>query len=75
MLYFLTVLVYTKTTIHLSVGSVACGGYLTRPPLRVEVNTEFKMYDATVAKTSFKIASSGFLIFFVIMSVCLTSKN
>ena len=27
-------------------------------------NTEFKIYDATVTKTSFKIASSGLLIFF-----------
>ena len=38
-------------------------------------NTEFKIYDATITKTSFKIASSGLLIFFVFMSVCLTSRN
>ena len=35
---------------------------------------EFKICDAKVTKTSFKIASSGLLIFFV-MSACLTSKN
>ena len=34
-----------------------------------------KIYDATAKKTSFKSASSGLLIFLVIMSVCLTSKN
>ena len=39
------------------------------------VNREFKICDATVTKTSFKIASSGVLIFFVVMSACLTSKN
>ena len=33
---------------------------------------EFKIYDATVAKTSLKIARSSFSIYFVIMSVCLT---
>ena len=36
---------------------------------------EFKIYDATVAKTSLKIASSSFSIYFVIMSVCLTFEN
>ena len=36
---------------------------------------DFKICDATVTKTSFKIASSGLLIFFVVMSACLTSKN
>ena len=30
---------------------------------------EFKIYDATVAKTSLKIASSSFSIYFAIMSV------
>ena len=33
------------------------------------------MYDATVAKTSLKIASSSLLIFFAIMSVCLTFES
>ena len=37
--------------------------------------TEFKIYDATVTKRSFKIVRSGLLIFFAIMSACLTSKN
>ena len=36
---------------------------------------EFKICDAKVTKTSFKIGSSGLLIFFVIMSACLTSTN
>ena len=36
---------------------------------------EFKICDATVTKTSFKIESLGLLIFFVLMSACLTSKN
>ena len=36
---------------------------------------EFKIYDATVAKTSLKIASSRFSISFAIMSVCLTFKS
>ena len=36
---------------------------------------EFKICDATVTKTSFKIASSGLLIVFVVMSACLSSKN
>ena len=31
--------------------------------LKFPKNTEFKSYDATVTKTSFKIASSGLLIF------------
>ena len=38
-------------------------------------NREFKIYDATVAKTSFKIASSSFSIYFAIMSVCLTFES
>ena len=36
---------------------------------------EFKFYDATVAKTSFKVASSSFSIYSVIMSVCLTFES
>ena len=51
-------------------------------PLFTKVSTyitnyirDFKICDATVTKTSFKIASSGLLIFFVVMSDCLTSKN
>ena len=43
--------------------------------LSVISSREFKICDATVTKTSFKIAISGLLIFFVIMSACLTSKN
>ena len=35
---------------------------------------EFKI-DATVAKTSLKIASSSFLIYFAIISVCLTFER
>ena len=38
-------------------------------------NREFKIYDATVAKTSLKIASSSFSIYFAIMSVCLTFES
>ena len=38
-------------------------------------NKEFKIYDATVAKTSLKIASSRFSIYSVIMSVCLTFES
>ena len=41
----------------------------------VVVVREFKIYDATVAKTSFKIASSSFSIYFAIMSVCLTFES
>ena len=36
---------------------------------------EFKIYDATVAKTSLKITSSSFSIYFVIMSVYLTIES
>ena len=38
-------------------------------------NREFKIYDATEAKTSRKIASSSMSIVFVIMSICLTFKD
>ena len=38
-------------------------------------NREFKVYDATVAKTSLKIASPSFSIYFAIMSVCLTFES
>ena len=38
-------------------------------------NREFKIYDATVAKTSLKIASSSFSDYSVIMSVCLTFES
>ena len=38
-------------------------------------NREFKIYDATVAKTSLKIVSSSFSIYFAIMSVCLTFES
>ena len=38
-------------------------------------NREFKVYDATVTKTSLKIASSSLWIFFVIASVCLTVES
>ena len=40
-----------------------------------KVNREFKIYDATVAKTSLKIASSSFSIYFAIMSVWLTFES
>ena len=43
--------------------------------LSISQFTKFKIYDATVTKTAFKIASAGLVIFFVIMSVCLISKN
>ena len=44
--------------------------------LTVRLNLmEFKVLDATVAKTSLKIASSSLPIFFVIMSVCLTFES
>ena len=36
---------------------------------------EFKIYDSTVAKTSLKIASSSFSVYFAIMSVCLTFES
>ena len=36
---------------------------------------EFKIYDATVAKTSLGLSSSSLSIFFVIMSVCLTFES
>ena len=39
------------------------------------VNWEFKIYEATAAKTSLKIASSSFSIYFAIMSVCLTFES
>ena len=40
-----------------------------------ERDREFKIYDATVAKTSLKIASSRFSIYFAITSVCLTFES
>ena len=40
----------------------------------VTYSSEFKNYDATVAKTWLKIASSGLSIFFVI-SVCVTFES
>ena len=44
--------------------------------LTVRLNLiEFKVKDATVAKTSLKIASSSLSIFFFIMSVCLTFES
>ena len=33
------------------------------------------LYDATVAKTLFKIASSSLSIFFFVMSICLTFES
>ena len=38
-------------------------------------NRELKICDATVAKTSLKIASSSFSIYFPIMSVCLIFES
>ena len=43
--------------------------------LKGNANREFKIYNATVAETSLKIASSSFSIYFTIMSVCLTFEN
>ena len=37
--------------------------------------SEFKIYDATVAKTSLKVASLRLSILFVIISVCVTFKS
>ena len=37
--------------------------------------SKFKISDATVVKTSLKLASSSFSIVFIIMSVCLTFEN
>ena len=48
------------------------GDGLDRRPLN---NREFKIYDATIAKTSLKIASSSLSIFFVIVSVCVTFES
>ena len=42
---------------------------------RVSINSEFKIHNATVAKTSLNIASSSLSIFFVFMSVCLTFES
>ena len=39
------------------------------------VNLEFKIYEATAAKTLLKIASSSFSIYFAIMLVCLTFES
>ena len=36
---------------------------------------EFKIYDATVGRTSLIIASSSLSIFFVIFSVCITFES
>ena len=36
---------------------------------------EFKIYDATVAKTSLKMASSILSIFLIIISICLTFQS
>ena len=41
----------------------------------VFTNREFKNYDATIAKSSLKIASSNWSIFFVIISVCVTFES
>ena len=58
-----------------SVGATKMKMKVTRqffPAAMIIVIREFKIYDATVAKTSLKIASSSLSIFFVIISVCLT---
>ena len=44
-------------------------------PLSCRNSREFKIFDATVAKTSLKIASSSFSIYFALMSVCLTFES
>ena len=62
------------------------GSFVVISPPNVQVSThqltalyrhikEFKIYDATVAKTWLKIASSSFSIYSVIMSVCLTFES
>ena len=38
-------------------------------------NRELKIYDVTVAKTLFKIASSSLSIFFFVMSICLAFES
>ena len=43
--------------------------------LALEKVREFKIYDAMVAKTSLKIASSSLSIFFAIISVCVTFES
>ena len=49
---------------------------VSREKLLITVDIrEFKIYDETVAKTSLKIASSSFSIYFAIMSVCLTFES
>ena len=47
----------------------------TRARISKSFIREFKIYDATVAKTSLKIASSSLSIFFIIMSICLTFES
>ena len=48
---------------------------MTKWRRRAEVVREFKIYDATVAKTSLKIASLSLSIFFINMSICLTFES
>ena len=43
--------------------------------LKLPNNWEFEIYDATVAKTSLKIARSSLSIFFAIISVCVTFES
>ena len=43
--------------------------------LKLPNNREFEIYDATVAKTSLKIARSSLSIFFAIISVCVTFEK
>ena len=47
----------------------------TFEPRLMEHNREFKIYDASVAITSLKIASSSFSIYFAITLVCLTFES
>ena len=58
-----------------SVGATKMKMKVTRqffPAAMIIAIREFKIYNATVAKTSLKMASSSLSIFFVIISVCLT---
>ena len=52
------------------VGFLLSSSRLLKVPYR-----EFKIYDATVTKTSLKIASSSLPIFSIVMSICLTLES
>ena len=58
-------MIFGETSLNLLAEERVCGLHIR----------EFKIYDATEAKTSLKIASSSFSIYFAIMSVCLTFES